>query len=84
MGLAIVTVRVDDATKRKMERLRGVNWSEVARAAFVERIQEAEFWKPADVAGMRKAAEEMDRLRRKVEGWDSTDEIRRWRARDQR
>ena len=28
-----------------------------------------------------KAAESIDRLRRKVEGWDSTKEIRRWRDR---
>ena len=82
--MAIVTLRVDDATKKKMEKLRGVNWSEVARKAIIEKIQEVEFWKPVDVAKMRAAAADMDRLMRKVEGWDSTTEIRKWRDRDQR
>jgi hypothetical protein len=84
MGLAIVTVRVDDATKKKMEKLRGVNWSEVARKAFEEKIRESEFWRPVDVARMRQAAASTDALRRRVEGRDSTAEIRKWRGRDQR
>lgn len=84
MAMPVITIRVDEATKRKMESLKGINWSEVARKAFIEKIQEAEFWKPVDVARMRAAAEDMDRLRRRVEGWDSTAEIRKWRDRDQR
>jgi len=32
-----------------------------------------------DRAKMQKAAKSIDRLRRKVEGWDSVKEIRKWR-----
>jgi len=85
--MATISVRVDDATKRKMEKLKGINWSEVTRKAIEEKIQEAEFWKPVDVARMRAAAADMDVLRRKIgriDGWDSTSEIRKWRERDRR
>lgn len=66
-----------------MESLMGIEWSEVARTAFVKKIQEAEFSRPVDKARMGAAAERTDRLRRRVEGWDSTEEIRKWRERDQ-
>lgn len=32
-----------------------------------------------DRAKMQKAAKSIDRLRRKVKGWDSVEEIRKWR-----
>jgi len=87
MVMATISVRVDDATKKKMEKLKGINWSEVTRKAIEEKIQEAEFWIPVDVPRMRAAAAHMDTLRAKigrVEGWDSTSEIRKWRERDGR
>ena len=51
MVMAIFTVRVDDEMKQKMERLNYVNWNEVARKAFEEKIFEVEFWRPVDFLG---------------------------------
>jgi hypothetical protein len=78
--MPVVTVRVDEEVKRKMEELREVNWSEVTRAAIEEKIREVELWKPIDNEALRKASQTTDALRRKVEGWDSAAEIRRWRS----
>ena len=36
----IVFIRVDESTKRKMNRLRHVNWSEVMREAILKKIEE--------------------------------------------
>ncbi len=77
--MPVVTVRVDDDLKRKMEEFRGVNWSEVTRAAIEEKIREIELWRPIDPEALRKASQRTDALRRKIEGWESTVEIRRWR-----
>jgi hypothetical protein len=78
--MPVVTVRVDEDTKRKMEELREINWSEVTRAAIEEKIREVELWKPIDNEVLRKASQTTDALRRRVEGWDSAAEIKRWRS----
>ena len=70
-------------SKARMERLKEVNWSEVARKAIEQKIRDTEFWESVDVARLKKASSDTDSLRRKVEGWNSTHEIRRWRERDQ-
>ena len=80
--MPIVTVRVDDDLKKKMEKLKEVNWSEVARRAIEEKIAQTELWQPVDVALLKQASEDTNDLRRRVEGWDSTVEIRKWRQRD--
>jgi len=79
--MPIVTVRVPDAHKRKMDELREVNWSEVIRRAIAAKIEEEEeeTWRRVDAARLRKAATSTDELRRRVEGWDSLSEIRKWR-----
>ncbi len=41
--MAIITVRVDDDLKKRMEHLKEVNWSEVARRAIEEKVREAEY-----------------------------------------
>jgi hypothetical protein len=54
-----------------MKELRAVNWSEVARAAFQERIEAAE---------RAKAADAIRRMRSKdATGWSGSEEIRKWR-----
>lgn len=67
-----VTVSVPEEIRRRMKRLKHVNWSEVARKAFEERIRREE---------MLKAAEGMDRLRQssQTKDWSGAKEIRRWR-----
>jgi predicted transcriptional regulator len=82
--MPVITLRVDDQLKRKMEELREVNWSEVARKAIEEKIAQAELWHPVNVQLLKEASQDTDSLRRNAKGWDSTSEIRRWRDRDQR
>ena len=66
-----VTIRVPEDLKRRMEKHREVNWSEVARRAFEETIQRQE---------MRRAAEEIRELRKRSNpDWDGAAEIRKWR-----
>jgi predicted transcriptional regulator len=79
--MPVFTVRVDEQLKRKMDDLKEVNWSEVTRAAIEEKVKEMEMWRRVDVRRMKLASAETDELRRKVEGWNSTSEIRRWRSR---
>jgi predicted transcriptional regulator len=80
--MAIITVRVEDDLKKKMERLKEVNWSEITRRAIEEKIRELDLWQPIDLDRARKAAEDTDELRRRISGWNSTEEIRKWRQRD--
>jgi hypothetical protein len=80
--MAVITMRIDDVLKKKMESMKDVNWSEVARKAIEEKIREAELWERVDVVKLREASKDTDSLRRTVEGWNSTEEIRRWRDRD--
>ena len=71
MALAVVSLRVDDEIKKKMQELPHINWSDYIRQAIMSKIREEE---------MRKACETMDRLAEKTSGrWSGTEEIRRWR-----
>ncbi|HZW56738.1 MAG TPA: hypothetical protein VFF30_10665 [Nitrososphaerales archaeon] len=81
--MPVITLRVDDRLKSKMEKLRQINWSEVARRAIEEKIAEAELWQPVDIGLLKEASDDTDSLRRTAKGWNSTAEIRRWRERDQ-
>ncbi len=67
-----VSVRVDEETKHRMDEL-NVNWSAVLREHIDERIEES---KDRDLA---QAVLLTEQTRRSVDGWNSTDEIRRWR-----
>jgi hypothetical protein len=80
--MPVVTLRVDEQLKRKMDHLKEINWSEVARKAIEEKVREVEMWQRVDVKSLRQAAAATDDLRRKVEGWSGVTEIRRWRSSD--
>ena len=67
-----VSVRVDEKTKRRMDEL-NVNWSAVLREHIDERIEKS---KDRDLA---QAVLLTEQTRQSVDGWNSTDEIRRWR-----
>ncbi|MEM0309099.1 MAG: type II toxin-antitoxin system ParD family antitoxin [Thermofilaceae archaeon] len=72
--MAVVSVRVSDELKRRMERLRHVNWSEVLRQAIVRVLEEEEGRNLALAVLLN------ERIRKKApEGWDSTEFLRRWR-----
>ncbi len=77
----VISARIDEETRRRMRRLPQVNWSEVIRGAIVEKIREEERRREVDPRDLREAVKITDSLRAKSEGWDSTEEIRRWRER---
>jgi len=76
----VISARVDDETRRRMRRLPHINWSEVIREAINDRIRREER-REVDTADLREAAKITDSLRAPSPGWDSTEEIRRWRER---
>jgi len=76
--MPIITVRIDDEMKRMMEKLKHINWSEVIRRAISKKIEE-EMERKVDRKRILWAAVKTEELRRRVEGWRSVDEIRRWR-----
>ena len=71
MGSTSITITVDRELKRKMEELKQVNWSRVARAAFEEEIRKE---KRKQIVGDIKAIREKDKT-----NWSGADEIRKWR-----
>ncbi|MEM4531882.1 MAG: type II toxin-antitoxin system ParD family antitoxin [Thermofilaceae archaeon] len=72
--MAVVSVRVSDELKRRMEKLRHVNWSEVLRQAIVRILEEEEGRNLALAVLLN------EKIRKKApEGWDSTEFLRRWR-----
>jgi len=36
--MPIITVRIPEELKKRMDRIRGINWSEVIRRAILERV----------------------------------------------
>ncbi len=72
--LANVTVVVPKELKRMMERVHGVNWSELARRAFEVTIKDRE---------MQEASRMIDKLRMSSpsKGWSAAREVRKWRDR---
>lgn len=77
-----VSFKVDAATKRRMARLRDINWSEVLREAIRRRLEiEERLRAPIDRRRAFEAARRMDAFRAHVgpSDFDSTKEIRKWR-----
>lgn len=65
-----MTITIPEELRKRIRKIKGVNWSEVARRAFEEELKRIE---------RQIAAEEMDRLRTKSKGWSGVEEIRKWR-----
>ena len=79
--MSIISVRIDEETRRKMKRLSHLNWSEVIRKAIIRKIREEEIReRRLDLKDLREAAEITDRIRRPSPSWNSTEEIRKWRS----
>jgi transcriptional regulator of met regulon len=76
----VVSSRVDEETRRKMRRLRHVNWSEVMRQAIIEKIEE-ETRRDLDPNEIDEAIRLMDEVRRPRDDFDGVEEIRKWRDR---
>src|SRR2546427_12621644 len=84
MRVKVVSVKVDDDTKRRMDGLRDLNWSEVVRTAIQRRLEAEEaLRKPVDRARAKRAGRAIDRLRQSLPAgdYDLAKEIRKWRGR---
>ena len=81
--MAVITVRVDDELKAKMEKYTHVNWSEVVRRALAERVrveEELTAKRSLNMDLLLGAVSDQDRLRAKTTGrWSGAEEIRKWR-----
>ena len=83
VGLSVVvSFRIDRELKRRMDELKHINWSEVVRRAIAEVVaREMARRREKDFVRIRRAVLRSERLSRRVEGWSSVEEIRRWRER---
>ena len=78
----VVSFRIDEWMKKKMDELKHINWSEVVRKAILDVIKREEAkLRSKDFDRLRRALLISEQLYRKVEGWNSVREIRRWRER---
>ena len=78
----IVSFRINEKLKRKMEEFSYINWSEVVRRAIAEVIAKEETKRSKkDINRIKRAVLKSEGLSRRVEGWSSVEEIRRWRER---
>jgi hypothetical protein len=75
----VVSARVDEETRRKMRRLRHVNWSEVVREAIQEKIRLEDRKRVRNPAEVSEALRLMDSIRRPHPGYEGVEEIRKWR-----
>src|SRR5438094_10600940 len=80
--MEVVSFKVDASTKRRMARIRDINWSEGLRDAIRRRLElEERLRTPIDRRRALAAARRMDEYRNEIapSEYDSTKEIRRWR-----
>ena len=80
--MKVVSFKVDPELKKKMQKFKDINWSEVLRKAVEERVKIEEELRSHefDRALAMKASAEIDNLRRKTSGtWNGAEEIRKWR-----
>lgn len=77
--MRVVSIRLDDALKRRMQRLSYINWSEVIREAMAQRVEEEWKERRVDVEALLRAKAATDKMRRPSPGWSGVEEIRKWR-----
>lgn len=74
-----MTTRVDNKTKKEVDSLPHINWSEVMRQAILKKIEEERAkQKTKDLEQIREAIKRIDSLQRSCEG-NTTEELRSWR-----
>jgi len=81
----VVSVKVDEETKHRMDRLEHLNWSEILRQAITRRLEAEEaLRRPIDRARAKQAGRAIDRLRASLPPgtYDVAKEIRKWRDRN--
>ncbi|MEM2849524.1 MAG: hypothetical protein QXI36_04525 [Candidatus Bathyarchaeia archaeon] len=72
--MSLITVRIDDDIKRRMKRLKHINWSEIVREAILEVLSREE---ERDLA--RAVLLNESNVVIPDEGYSSIEVIRRWR-----
>lgn len=79
--MEVVSAKVDKRLRDKMRKLGHVNWSEVIRRALSAKVEEEEarLLRSIDKESLIEASSMTDNIRKSSKGWDSTEEIRRWR-----
>ncbi|MHA1386282.1 MAG: hypothetical protein ACTSR3_21220 [Candidatus Helarchaeota archaeon] len=80
--MSVVSFKIDRELKKKMQKYKHINWSEVLREAVERRIKIEETLKSHefDLALALKASEEIDKIRKKTSGiWNGAEEVRKWR-----
>lgn len=80
----VVSFRIDRKLKEEMDKLKHINWSAVVREAIAKKVYEEKRKQPMeqkDFSRIIRASERLRKLSRRVEGWSSVVEIRRWRER---
>lgn len=72
--MAVISVRISDEIKKRMEKLKHINWSEVIRRAIIEVLEEEEG------RNLARAVLLNEKVRKRApEGWSSVEVIRFWR-----
>ena len=71
MNMVNVTVSVSEDLRKRMRRLKHVNWSDAARRAFEEEVEREERLAAAETIKKLREASPPD--------WNGAKEIRRWR-----
>ena len=80
--MTVFSVRIPGDLKKKMDDLSSINWSEEVRLYLRQRVQEEQERRNIDPLKLERASKSADDLRliHKAEsGWNSTDELRKWR-----
>ena len=76
----VLSFRISRKLKERMDKLKYINWSEVIRRAIYEVIvhEEAKL-RGKDIERIKRAVLKSEEFSRRIEGWNSVEEIRRWR-----
>ena len=79
--MKVVSIKVEDATKAKMEEYSDINWSEVLRLSIHRRLAiEESLHGVVDRGRALRALKSISALQKKSpKGWSGAEEIRRWR-----
>jgi metal-responsive CopG/Arc/MetJ family transcriptional regulator len=80
-----ITIRISEDLKRKMDKVKKVNWSEVVRRAIVDRLKMEEKLRTKNWELVGRASKKSDDIRESLEricgksDYDSAETIRGWR-----
>ncbi len=85
--MPVITVRIDEELKRKMDELSYINWSEVIRRSIINVIEEEskkkrEQNKKKDLERIKRASLEAEEFYSYLGGKESSETIREWRDRN--